>query len=244
LLDESWVVGLTEIYINNIENQNKRKRDASAGVLVNEKLESLFPNNIDEVIMTPQFLSYEERINYAKAVANYRAAMKELTDVSYRRNGHESPTLKSWDNDADDFDEWESETSEKVTDQPENSVVTKEDETVGFISPLDIAEVVLQKKILNQVQKDPVLNRFVFVYSDIIKPRAVGSSSTRCLKVIPTNGLATHLQFANIEYHAVESQSLRNVSILITDEGGNKINFSPSSMPTFCTLHFKRRNQV
>lgn len=84
---------------------------------------------------------------------------------------------------------------------------------------------------------------FIYIYTDIIKPRPIAGQNVRCLRVLPVhNNKAQSMQFMNVEYHPVEKSFLENLSILIVDGLGQKINFNSSSNPTMITLHFKKKS--
>lgn len=79
-----------------------------------------------------------------------------------------------------------------------------------------------------------------FVYTDIIHSQHIGDQSSRCLKVIPITNKRNYYSFNRIDYFPVQSNILRDISILITNGSGENINFDSSSLPTFCTLHFRK----
>lgn len=79
-----------------------------------------------------------------------------------------------------------------------------------------------------------------FLYSDIIQPRGVGDKQTKCLKVIPIKNNESYIHFEKVDYFPVESNILKDISILITNGAGEKIDFKASMLPTFLTLHFKK----
>lgn len=83
--------------------------------------------------------------------------------------------------------------------------------------------------------------KFIFVYTDIISPRLIGSKSIRVLKVIPiTNNL--HIKFQNIEYVPIEKSCFDSLSIMLLDNYGEKINFTSGTTPNFVCLHFRPKN--
>lgn len=82
----------------------------------------------------------------------------------------------------------------------------------------------------------------VFIYSDLIKTRCVGSANARYLRVLPAvASLGTyHTQFRNIEYCPLERTYLENVSVFITDMYGAQVKFAASEIPIYIMLHFKQ----
>lgn len=81
---------------------------------------------------------------------------------------------------------------------------------------------------------------YAFIYTDIIQSRHVGDQLSRCLKVIPIKNCENFYRFERIEYFPLQTNILKDISILVTNGTGEKINFENSNIPTFCTLHFKK----
>lgn len=79
-----------------------------------------------------------------------------------------------------------------------------------------------------------------FIYTDIMQSRYIGNQLSRCLKIIPLKNNQNYLSFDKIDYFPIQSNILKDISILITNGSGEKINFKTSNLPTFCTLHFKK----
>ena len=125
-----------------------------------------------------------------------------------------------------------------------NDEQAKNDE-VGFFLPSTLMETIFNyfydhfftKKILPSEENKTVL---MFIYTDIMKPRTIGNQATRCLKIIPSNGKSQNIIFDMPEYYPIEQQTLRTLSIQIANDVGEKINFEPSNVPTYCVLHFIR----
>lgn len=82
---------------------------------------------------------------------------------------------------------------------------------------------------------------FLFVYSDIIRPRLIGGEIVRCLRVIPISENTQHIRFTHIEYLPIERTSIENISILITNLHGTAVTFQEKDIPTFMMLHFKKK---
>lgn len=78
---------------------------------------------------------------------------------------------------------------------------------------------------------------YMFVYLDIISPRRIGSRNNRVLKVFRCEKKTFH--FTNIEYVKLEKNNFDSLSILLCNSGGEKVNFTPSKIPTYVNLHFK-----
>lgn len=91
------------------------------------------------------------------------------------------------------------------------------------------------------IRKDPHKNRFLYVYSDVIQCRIFGESQVRCMRVIPLTDASTRdIQFKHIEYIPVQKTFIDNISIMLCNSYGDKIQFKSSIIPTYCMLHFKR----
>lgn len=82
-------------------------------------------------------------------------------------------------------------------------------------------------------------HELMYAYVDIIKPTQIGFSQVRCIRLINTKrGEPNSLQFQNIQYHALDKTKFDNISILLANESGEKIEFHNNIMPTFVVLHF------
>ena len=136
---------------------------------------------------------------------------------------------------------------EAILDQDNHSddrnVEQAKNDEVGFFLPSTLMETIFNyfydhffaKKILPSEENKTVL---MFIYTDVMKPRTIGNQATRCLKIIPSNGKGQNIIFDMPEYYPIEQQTLRTLSIQIANDIGEKINFEPSNIPTYCVLHF------
>lgn len=139
-----------------------------------------------------------------------------------------------------------SEQTESVSDK-ETSVAqpTIDDQTKTNDNKFDDTIVGFYKHIIfkhNKHEKISDIYHFIYVYTDIIKPRAIADQQIRYLRIIPILKVheQRHIKFGNVEYCPIEKTFIENISILITDNSGNKINFDSSTYPTFVMLHFKK----
>lgn len=83
---------------------------------------------------------------------------------------------------------------------------------------------------------------YLYVYTDIIKPRIVGNKQARILRILPIVDTTQQLfTFDNIEYVPVEKEFIENISIQIADSTGEKADIVDSKSPTFVTLHFRKK---
>lgn len=86
---------------------------------------------------------------------------------------------------------------------------------------------------------------YMCFYCDLIKPRIISDLSSRCLYMYPLGsvqdkGLARSYQIDNIQYCLIEKHNVSEISILITDENGEQINFEDGLFMTSLVLHFKK----
>lgn len=82
---------------------------------------------------------------------------------------------------------------------------------------------------------------FMFIYCDIIEPRAIGSQKNKLLKIVPAPSYPEQtIRFGHIEYIGLKDDYIRTISIKITNQMGKKISFVNSYLPTMVTLHFKK----
>lgn len=106
--------------------------------------------------------------------------------------------------------------------------------------PSDFTYIPSAQQQQQQIDTEKIKCRHIFVYTDIIRPRAIADTSSRLLRVILDSNL--HIQFNHIEYNPLEKSYIESISILLTDNNGNKINFNNSLTPILITLHFKLKN--
>ena len=85
----------------------------------------------------------------------------------------------------------------------------------------------------------------MYVYTDIIKPRIVGDTTARLLRVLPIRGAqgeTTTLDMQNIQYMDVSNPDFDTVELLICDGVGKKIPFTYGRVVV--TLHFREKNTL
>lgn len=80
----------------------------------------------------------------------------------------------------------------------------------------------------------------IFIYCDIIKPRIIGDSFVKCIKMIHVSQDAQYITFPRVEYHPLATFSFCDITLLFQDDTSNQIRFYESYKPTSCTLHFKK----
>ena len=87
-----------------------------------------------------------------------------------------------------------------------------------------------------------MIKEYIYIYTDIIKPRFIGKDKTRFLRLIPILDHENRIRFDHVEYCTLEQTYIDSISILITDGYGNRINFENSFIPTYIMLHFRRNS--
>lgn len=104
-----------------------------------------------------------------------------------------------------------------------------------------------------------------FINTEIIKPRHVGSQYTRCLRVFHIDGgfevkrisrdaedffyRSNQVRKFLPEFLPIENNFIDEISILLTDEDGEKIKFAnqikgSTILPTYATLQFRRPQSI
>lgn len=187
-LEDNWEVGLSSIFMNKLENLERRKREIQWEYLNEYNLEL-------------------KKIKYL--IEDFLKTMENKKDGKNieKRSGISDPL----------------------------------DYIESIFHPMQHLTEKLLEKALHELHENH--NKIVdhaFIYTDIIQSNNIGSQSSRCLKVIPLTNKENHFNFKKIDYFRLQTNILKDISILITNGSGERINFSSSSLPTFCTLHFRK----
>lgn len=61
-------------------------------------------------------------------------------------------------------------------------------------------------------------NEIIFVYTDVIKPRYVGSKKNKCIKIFSTSSLKNYINFNRIDYFPIESVNINDIPIKILND--------------------------
>lgn len=192
-LDDNWLVGLSEIYVNRLNYKERNKRDTACQYLEGYTKElTKIKKLMEDYLQSPDLFK---------------------NDGKPKKNKADIPNL---------FDYIDS-IFHPIQNLTEKIVEQTNDFKEIYSNHNDIIDL-------------------AFVYTDIIQTRLVGSQLSRVLKVIPLKNNQDLITIKNIEYYPVQSNILKDISILITNGSGQKIDFKKSSIPTFCTLHFKKRD--
>lgn len=228
--DGRWKVGLTEIAFNSytipnktIEAENKRtKRFAKAAPLKP-------PIPMDN-IENPQTSSKHSQTNDSgfTSIMFIPKPLSQLPDptsdkINVTQNSNEQTKISI----------------AKRNKEKQNIENTKPSQEVGIsVDQLFFPEEYHPIPNITPQLTYPILN-YMYIYSEIIKPRYVGDVRSRYLKVLPKlDSRADIIKIDNIEYCPVEKSYIENISILICDDQGIQINFKSGTSPTYIMLHF------
>lgn len=237
-----WKVGITEIafntyvkdksYIRNRRSVDTRFTPKTNLILPKSKVSDVRDHNKVIVVQGETQSTVHGDII---PVMYIPSALSQLPDPIIKKPNANANTNKSMD---------DSQVGVSLTQSfPKKPKKTEQQPTVGnqsFDIPPPIWNEGSSELGLSWIESHQVLN-FMYVYTDIIKPRYVGDIKSRYLKIIPKlNTDADVIKFDHIEYCTVEKGFIENISILIMDSQGEKINFIGGSSPTYTMLHFKR----
>jgi len=78
------------------------------------------------------------------------------------------------------------------------------------------------------------------LYCDLITPQFVGSDYVRSLWTFFHPSKFCEHRFDNVYYVPVQKRSYQDISILIRDIKGKRINCKADALPTKAVLHFRR----
>lgn len=190
VLDENWVVGIRNVFVNKINNVERKKRD----------------------------IQCEYLHKYNKELSKIKELIEEYFK-SLSETGKEDVTIKKKRSDIPDFVEY----FERI------------------FHPIEyLTHQYIENSMINMSIGERDIIEHAFIYTDIIQTHHIGNQLSRCLKVFPLTTKENFISFPNVDYFPVQSNILKDISILITNGSGEKINFASSNLPTFCTLHFKK----
>jgi hypothetical protein len=90
-------------------------------------------------------------------------------------------------------------------------------------------------------RSEDVHGNYMFVYTDIIPSRHVGSQFHPVLSVLPIKEIShEYTAIKNIQYFPVNKEVINDISLRFNDEFGDPLAFEAGTLPTCVTLHFKR----
>lgn len=98
--------------------------------------------------------------------------------------------------------------------------------------------------IENENLQNTIANKLMFVYTDIMKPRMLGNTQSRFMRITAIN-TETKMQtqritFDHIEYMPIARMRINNISILLADRLGLDIELEPNVI-TYVMLHFIKK---
>lgn len=191
-LDDNWIVGLSEIYVNDLNYKERIRRDA--------------------------LCEYPTLEGYTQELTKIKTLMSDFMVSSEPTNEGGKPEKRNTD--LPNLFEYIDSIFHPIKTLTEMIVEQANDVKEMHVNNNDIADL-------------------AFIYTDIIQPRYLGNLKSRVLKIIPLKNNKGFYAFKNIEYFPLQTNILKDISILITSGSGENINFKPSNIPTVCTLHFK-----
>lgn len=134
-----------------------------------------------------------------------------------------------------------------------NTLILPAPDEVGtslFHIPKGIIDTIIEPIVNQQDPVKPVptsqtqcnIMKYMYVYTDIIKPRFIGKDKSRFLRLIPIFDHEKRVRFDHVEYCPLEKTYIDSISILITDGYSKRINFIDSYLPTYIMLHFRKNS--
>lgn len=105
----------------------------------------------------------------------------------------------------------------------------------------------LKEKYMEEIliTRDIPFPLYICFYCDIIKPQIIGDTSVKSLYMYPLGAVkdkSTPRSYTidNIQYCPIEKHSISEISILISDEHGEQVNFEDGLFMTCLVLHFRK----
>ena len=80
--------------------------------------------------------------------------------------------------------------------------------------------------------------RTAYIYTDIIKPRIVGSFLSSLLRIVPIKQDLNLITLEKVHYFPVSTTNIHRIRIILTDRNGKVISFNSKSQ-VLVTLHFR-----
>jgi hypothetical protein len=243
-LNDEWVVGVTEIFFNSKTEMKKiRKRSA--------RLEPPEPAIAHMSKESLPHLKKDNDINNSNS--DTTSVIKPTLQFNIGKSNEQFGTASAV-KPIKIFQERIKESIEEAQTKRLRQTINEmsqdpNDSKLSFPSPFSIIESLLDllrdkytEPVDQSFEKTPHVNKLMYLYLDIIKPRFLGDQYVRCIRVIPSTSLEEIIHFNHIEYYPVELKYIESISVLISDDQGEKINFKDSFIPFYCTLHFKKKS--
>lgn len=246
-MSDQWEVGLSDIsfsiankQLNMNQNILKRKK-RNISNFNNQSVKTLkidSNNEYDEIktkfkeLMETSDELKLKNINKTSKLLNTLNIVKPQPNISLKEKDTHNVNVKSSN----------IEQNVQIT-SPESSTIYEKDPILS--STNYIFEKSLNKfsdninQLINKFESSDI-NENIFIYTDIIKPRHVGSKRIKCLKIFSVTTLKNYIHFNRIEYFPLEAYNINDISIMIRNDEGEEINFN-KLVPVYCTLHFKKK---
>jgi len=214
-LSDQWVVGLTEIYLNDLAKSKRQKRSLDL-VFPPEKVDGIENKKLKLSLNISESKDDDDDGNGDNEKSRSRQNEEELEDDNNNNKarlisiGYIERLI------AIPLEDFRSEMIKSCANLHRDTT-----KIVKFIEDSKICEIVM-------------------IYTDIIKPRHTGDQFTKVLRVVPISNNPGCIKFKNIEYHPLQTNFLTDIAILITNVAGKNIDFKQTGIPTICTLHFKK----
>lgn len=102
------------------------------------------------------------------------------------------------------------------------------------------------EKVRNEITSEmklsmsPSQKQFIIVYADICKFSFLANTKAKVLGVFIVNSRGALERSSNFHFIPVEKTMIKNISIVLADANGEKLNLIPSSTPSYLCLKFKK----
>lgn len=232
----------TTLHKDNVEvnpsDHSKFPLNLTSLKLINEKNEDFLPPVVDEKLKkfyenSVVLLNYNQ--NYTLKQVLYsciKNILKELDWEAIKSTKNDDELKKkyeSYDKIYESIKKYNFKLNELVHRFVEKFVTTVErirDEIVKFL----------------KLKYEHSVDKFVIVYSDICKYGFFGDTKVKVLGVFQnvTNEILEKAK--TFHFVPVESTLIKNISIILANESGQRLNLSPSLVPTLVVLKFKKMN--
>jgi hypothetical protein len=105
----------------------------------------------------------------------------------------------------------------------------------------NIQQIAAMKNRKNKNKNRLPHSKYMFLYTDLIGPRYIGSEYHPVLSVLPIKEIFhEYSAMKNVVYFPVKKEIVDSISVRFNDEYGAPLALEPSTLPTCVTLHFKR----
>lgn len=110
-----------------------------------------------------------------------------------------------------------------------------------ILAEMFIEQIKRSAKTLSTYHYMKAIGSFMYVYTDIIRPRHVGNQYHKILSILPIEEIKNeYTAIKNVQYYPVDRKRIDDISIKLTDENSQQIPLEGGYNPTCLTLHFKK----